>query len=80
MKYRKFCTLLRKGPNYGENKRTNWNKAIELTMIGLTEWIREENRLTNTKYQTQMVLWLEEVEKHIKIIVDLKRKVQIHNL
>ena len=26
----------------GDNKRFNWNKAMELTMIGLMEWMREQ--------------------------------------
>ena len=42
VKDRKFCTLLTKVPNYGENKRINWNKAMELTMIRLKEWMREQ--------------------------------------
>ena len=48
---------------------------MELTMIGLKEWMREqidEHREPNT----QMALCLEEVEKHVKKrTVDLRRKV-----
>ena len=40
-------------------------------MIGLTEWIREQNDKHKAP-NTQMALWLEEIEKHVKIIVDLK--------
>ena len=54
---------------------------MELTMIGLMEWMREQIHKHKHKISnTQMALWFEEVEKHVKRrIVDLKTKVQINN-